>query len=66
MGMTPLMWAVYKGKRSTVVCLVEKGADVQLKSNDGYTALMLADFMNSPTIVQLSREGEVCCNASQQ
>ncbi len=35
MGMTPLMWAAYKGKRSTVVYLLERGADVNLKSNDG-------------------------------
>ncbi len=66
MGMTPLMWAAYKGKRSTVVYLLERGADSHLKSNDGYTALMLADLMNRPTIVQLLRESEVSRNASQQ
>ena len=42
MGMTPLMWAVYKGRQTTVVYLLENGADIHTKNNDGYTALMLA------------------------
>ena len=33
--MTPLHWAAYEGKVGTVQILIENGADMNIKDNDG-------------------------------
>ncbi|MEE4214466.1 MAG: ankyrin repeat domain-containing protein [Bacteroidales bacterium] len=41
-GYTPLMWALNSCKTDAAKFLIEKGADIKAKSNDGSTALILA------------------------
>ena len=37
--MTPLHWAAEKGHANTVHCLVEKGADINIKDGSGVSGL---------------------------
>jgi len=41
-GYTPLMWALNSCKTDAAKFLIEQGADIKAKSNDGSTALILA------------------------
>ncbi len=38
-GMTVLMWAAYHNNPTVVSFLVDRGADVEEKDKDGYTAM---------------------------
>lgn len=42
-GLTPLMWAAYKGKYNIIDEIIKAGADWNIKDNDGFDFL---DYMN--------------------
>jgi len=50
------MWAVAEGYRQAVEILLQFGADVNLKNQGGYTALMIAEFNNYRGISKILRE----------
>lgn len=47
---TPLMMAVQSGNEQLVKFLLDKGADLQLKNNNGLTAIDIADIYDKPWI----------------
>jgi ankyrin repeat protein len=47
------MCASYRGHKEVVEFLIQKGADIEAKDNDGMTALMKASFMGRKEIVEL-------------
>lgn len=55
-GMTPLMHAVCDDSVDLVLTLLNDGADVNAKRNDGFTALALAAFFGRTRIVKLLLE----------
>ena len=52
-GITPLSWAVIRGQSKVVELLVQHGADVNAKNNDGGTSLHAAAFLGRVEIVKL-------------
>jgi hypothetical protein len=52
-GLTALMVATMKGNTKLVSLLLEKGADVNVKTGEGYTALMMASNQRDAEIVKL-------------
>jgi len=50
------MWAVAEGYSQAVDILIQFGADVNLKNQGGYTALMIAEFNNYRGISKILRE----------
>jgi ankyrin repeat protein len=59
MGAAPLHWAAENGWDDVVRLLVAKGADVNRRDNDGYSALRLAkeDGTNDSTVALLRELG---------
>jgi len=53
---TPLQWASYNGALEVVRLLLEQGADVEAKDEDGKTALQQAGDRGHDEIVKLLRE----------
>ena len=49
----PLQWAIWDEKYYVVKLLIDRGADVNLPDEDGYTSLMCACDMSSKRIVDL-------------
>ena len=47
------MWAVESTQQVTVTLLLDTGADIDIKTKDGYTALHLATFVGCEAIVRL-------------
>ena len=59
-GFTPLMWAVYNDHDNVdiIKALLDKGADVNIKANDGATALSWAlKKGNTNTVALLKKAG---------
>ena len=54
-GMRPLFYAVTSGSYSTVKLLIDKGADVNAKVDDGATAIRAAKKLDDERIVKLLR-----------
>ncbi|MEW5677203.1 ankyrin repeat domain-containing protein [Flavobacterium enshiense] len=52
-GMTPLMFAVRYNNPEIAKFLIEKGADITLKNNNGYTALRLAEESKSNAVAEI-------------
>ncbi|MDS4031397.1 MAG: ankyrin repeat domain-containing protein [Candidatus Contendobacter sp.] len=52
-GLTALMMATMNGHTKLVSLLLERGADVNMKTEDGYTALMMASNLVDIDIVKL-------------
>ena len=57
------MIAAYNGQTSAVKLLVERGADINVDTNDGYTALIYAAFSGDAKIVQILVEAGADVNA---
>ena len=55
-GQTPLSWAAENGHEAVVKLLLEKGADVECKSNDGRTPLWWAAEKGHEAVVKLLLE----------
>ncbi len=49
------MWATSRGYTKAVQLLLQAGADVNLKNQGGYTALMLAEFNEYQDVARLLR-----------
>jgi ankyrin repeat protein len=64
MGMTPLMWATFSGRVSTMRLLIERGADIGARNNDGHSALTIARTESNVTKVQLLSEARIEAMAS--
>ena len=47
---TPLMMAVQSGNEQVVKLLLDKGADLQLRNQQGFTAIDIADIYDKPWI----------------
>ena len=52
-GGTPLMGAALLGQTEAASLLIEKGAEVNAKNNEGATALLIAAFFGHPETVEL-------------
>ena len=52
-GRTPLMLAAYEGHIGRVRAMLERGADVNARDEDGDTALMFAAFKGHALVVHL-------------
>ena len=52
-GMTPLMFAVRFNNPEIAKFLIEKGADVSRKNNNGYTALRLAEESKATAVAEV-------------
>ena len=52
-GGTPLMVAVLFGQTEAAKLLIQKGANANIKNNDGATALHIAAFFGHPEVVKL-------------
>lgn len=52
-GVTPLMYIIYHGDAKMVNMMIQKGADVNAKTVNGKTALMIATENNKPNIVAM-------------
>ena len=52
-GRTPLLGAVVEGPAETVAALLAKGADVNVRNNDGATPLDLAAYEGRADVVEL-------------
>ncbi|MGA2093146.1 MAG: ankyrin repeat domain-containing protein [Sedimentisphaerales bacterium] len=52
-GATALLWAARAGHTEVVNLLLEKGAEVNVKDNNGKTALGMAKLRSYADIVQL-------------
>ncbi|MFB3896323.1 MAG: ankyrin repeat domain-containing protein [bacterium] len=52
-GVTPLMYVIYHGDTKIVDLMIQKGADVNAKTVNGKTALMIATENNKPNIVAI-------------
>ncbi len=61
-GVTPLMWACFKGFFEIAVILILNGADVNLQNKNGYTALMNAVENCHIDIVQMLIENKADVN----
>ena len=57
-----LIKAAKANDKETVKLLIEAGADINAKNNDGYTALMLASWNGHKDVVKLLIEAEVDVN----
>jgi ankyrin repeat protein len=57
-GRTPLHVASYDGALEVVRLLLEYGADVEVKNNDGQTALQYAAERGHDEVLELLREHE--------
>jgi ankyrin repeat protein len=55
-GWTPLHRASINGALEVVRLLLEHGADVEAKDNDGETALQVAAYKGHDEVVELLRE----------
>ncbi|MFN7657654.1 MAG: ankyrin repeat domain-containing protein, partial [Dolichospermum sp.] len=55
-GETAVIWAVDEGYIQAVDLLIQFGADVNLKNQGGYTALMIAEFTNYRGLSKILRE----------
>ncbi len=62
-GITPLAWAVIRGQSQMAELLVQHGADVNAKNNDGGTSLHAAAFLGRVEIVKLLVQHEADINA---
>ena len=62
-GITPLTWAVIRGQSQMAELLVQHGADVNAKNNDGGTSLHAAAFLGRVEIVKLLVQHEADINA---
>ena len=49
---TPLMMAVQSGNEQLIKLLLDKGADLQIKNNNGFTAIDIAVIYEKPWIVE--------------
>ena len=56
LGVTALMLASYKGKFEIVELLIKNGADVNLRDEDGYTALYYATRANHKEVMAFLQE----------
>lgn len=54
-GATSLHWAALRGHQAIVALLIERGADVSVKNNDGETALQVAERAKRDDVVRLLR-----------
>ena len=52
-GMTPLMYAARYNNAEIAKFLIEKGANIWAKDNNGYTALRLAEGGNATKVVEV-------------
>lgn len=52
-GMTPLMYAARYNNAEIAKFLIEKGADISAKDNNGYTALKLAEGGNATQVAEV-------------
>jgi len=60
LGFTPLIWAAYNEHDNVniIQAIIDKGADINIKSNDGSTALSMAQKKgNTPTVALLQKAG---------
>ncbi len=60
---TPLMLAALTGQTSAAEMLIENGAEVDTKNNDGSTALLIAAFFGHPETLRLLIEKGADVNA---
>ena len=51
-GVTPLVWASYKGQLGIVKLLLDSGANINAQDKDGDTALIAAVFGGKPHVVK--------------
>jgi len=64
-GLTPLMWAAMLNPDTEVMAvLINAGADVNAKNNNGFTALMLAAGNSSPEGIRALAKAGADVNAS--
>lgn len=54
-GVTPLMFAVRYNNPEIAKFLIEKGADITAKDENGYTALKLAEGANATKVAEVIR-----------
>jgi len=60
LGFTPLIWAAYNEHDNVAIirAIIDKGANINMKSNDGSTALSMAlKKGNTPTVALLQKAG---------
>lgn len=57
-GFTPLQWAVHYNRQQMVEFLLERGADSQIKNNNGHTALQIARERSNSAIAYLLEQRE--------
>tara|TARA_R100001086_G_scaffold183573_1_gene102402 strand:+ start:143 stop:574 length:432 start_codon:yes stop_codon:yes gene_type:complete len=53
LGMTPAMFAARYNKVDVLEILIDNGADLNLKSNQGYTAKRYAELSNATDVLEL-------------
>lgn len=59
----PLLWAIWDERFYVVKLLLERGADVNLPDEEGYTSLMAACSMSNPRIAKLLLDNGADINA---
>ena len=62
-GGTPLIWTSYNSHAEVIKLLLEKGAEINAKANNGATALMMAAYQGHTEIIKLLLEKGADVNA---
>lgn len=55
-GLTPLLWTAFGGKRDAAAALLDGGADINARGNDGRSTLDLARLSLDDNLIELLRE----------
>ncbi len=55
-GLTPLLWTAFGGKRDAAAALLESGADINARGNDGRSTIDLAKLSLDNQLIDLLRE----------